>query len=167
MIDRVSGLNFLGFDYHWICELGTHWFKVINRISRTAGVMRRLKRWLPNLAMYDSLTLIHFFFTITICDLNGCDHESSNTGSLNVSANIYDTCTQHLLKMVNKKMQDPLYLTEMFRTHSKLSFSGHIKRDILDVCSNKQYIGIWYAVMLCQWFCRKYTNELSYGSSFV
>ena len=67
-IERVTEFNFLGLTINEHLTWKSHADKVANKISRTLGVMNRLKRYLPLSAlktMYDSLILSHLQFGIT------------------------------------------------------------------------------------------------------
>ena len=67
-IERVSCFNFLGLTINEFMNWSTHSAKIANKISRTLGIMNRLKRYLPFSAMklmYDSLILSHLQFGIT------------------------------------------------------------------------------------------------------
>ena len=68
IIERVSCFNFLGLTINEFMNWSSHSAKITNRISRTLGIMNRLKRYLPFSAMklmYDSLILSHLQFGIT------------------------------------------------------------------------------------------------------
>ena len=68
VIERVREFNFLGLTINESLNWSSHCSKIANRISRTLGVMNRLKRYLPFSAlklMYDSLILPHLQFGIT------------------------------------------------------------------------------------------------------
>ena len=67
-IERVTEFNFLGLTVNEYMNWNSHTQKIANKISRTLGVMNRLKRYLPISAMklmYDSLILSHLQFEIT------------------------------------------------------------------------------------------------------
>ena len=66
--ERVTEFNFLGLTVNEYMNWNSHTQKIANKISRTLGVMNRLKRYLPFSAMklmYDSLILSHLQFGIT------------------------------------------------------------------------------------------------------
>ena len=68
IIERVTEFNFLGLTVNEYMNWNSHTQKIANKISRTLGVMNRLKRYLPFSAMklmYDSLILSHLQFGIT------------------------------------------------------------------------------------------------------
>ena len=68
IIERVTEFNFLGLTVNEYMNWNTHTQKIANKISRTLGIMNRLKRYLPFSAMklmYDSLILSHLQFGIT------------------------------------------------------------------------------------------------------
>ena len=71
IIERVTEFNFLGLTVNEYMNWNSHTQKIANKISRTLGVMNRLKRYLPFSAMklmYDSLILSHLQFGITNWD---------------------------------------------------------------------------------------------------
>ena len=68
LIERVTEFNFLGLTENEYMNWNSHVPKIANKISRTLGVMNRLKRYLPTSAMklmHDSLILSHLQFGIT------------------------------------------------------------------------------------------------------
>ena len=68
LIEQVTEFNFLGLTVNEYMNWNSHTQKIVNKISRTLGVMKRLKRYLPLSAMklmYDSLILSHLQFGIT------------------------------------------------------------------------------------------------------
>ena len=68
LIEQVTEFNFLGLTVNEFMIWNSHTQKIANKISRTLGVMNRLKRYLPISAMklmYDSLILSHLQFGIT------------------------------------------------------------------------------------------------------
>ena len=68
LIELVTEFNFLGLTVNEYMNWNSHTQKIANKISRTLGVMNRLKQYLPISAMklmYDSLILSHLQFGIT------------------------------------------------------------------------------------------------------
>ena len=68
IIERMTEFNFLGLTINEFMNWNSHASKISNKISRTLGVMNRLKRYLPLSAMklmYCSLILSHLQFAIT------------------------------------------------------------------------------------------------------
>ena len=68
VIERVTEFNFLGLTINEFMNWNSHSSKISNKISRTLGVMNRLKRYLLFSAlklMYSSLILSHLQFAIT------------------------------------------------------------------------------------------------------
>ena len=68
LIEQVTEFNFLGLTVNEFMNWNSYTHKIANKISRTLGVMNRLKRYLPISAMklmYDSLILSHLGFGIT------------------------------------------------------------------------------------------------------
>ena len=68
LIEQVTEFNFLGLTVNEYMNWNSHTQKIANKISRTLGVMNRLKQYLPISAMklmYDSLILLHLQFGIT------------------------------------------------------------------------------------------------------
>ena len=67
-IERVTTFDFLGITINEYINWNAHTSKIANNISRTLGVINRLKRYLPISVMklmYDSLILSHLQFGIT------------------------------------------------------------------------------------------------------
>ena len=67
-IEIVSNFNFLGLTINEHLDWGAHLSKIAAKISRTLGVMNRLKKFLPFSAlklMYESLISSHLQFNIT------------------------------------------------------------------------------------------------------
>ena len=67
-IERVTTFNLLGLTINEFINLSAHTSKIANEISRTLGVMNRLKMYLPipvMKLMYDSLIRSHLQFGIT------------------------------------------------------------------------------------------------------
>ena len=56
-IERVSCFNFLGLTINEFNNRSTHSAKIANKISRTLGIMNRLKRYLP----FSALKLVYDF----------------------------------------------------------------------------------------------------------
>ena len=68
IIEKVNEFNFLGLTFNEFLNWHSHSAKISNKISRTLGVMNRLKRYLPFSSMklmYDSLVLSHLEFGIS------------------------------------------------------------------------------------------------------
>ena len=68
LMERVTEFIFLGLTVNEYMNWNSHIKKIANKISRTLGVMNRLRRYLPISAiklMYDSLILSHLQFGIT------------------------------------------------------------------------------------------------------
>ena len=66
-IERVTEFNFLGFTIDEHLNWSPHIQKVSNKISRTLGIMNRLKRFLPTNILrliYNSLILPYFQYSI-------------------------------------------------------------------------------------------------------
>ena len=66
-IERVTEFNFLGLTIDEHLNWSPHIQKVSNKISRTLGIMNRLKRFLPTNALrliYNSLILPYFQYSI-------------------------------------------------------------------------------------------------------
>ena len=68
IIEKVNEFNLLGLTINEFLNWRSHSAKIANKISRTLGVMNRLKRYLPFSAMklmYESLVLSHLQFGIS------------------------------------------------------------------------------------------------------
>ena len=83
IIEKVNEFNFLGLTINEFLNWRSHSAKITNKISRTLGVMNRLKRYLPFSAMklmYDSFVLSHLQFGISCWGFE-CDFEYLNCKS--------------------------------------------------------------------------------------
>ena len=72
-IQRVSDFNFLGVTINEHIDWSPHINKLSNKISRTLGVMNKLKRCLPHAIMKlmcNSLIQTHLYFGITVWGYN-------------------------------------------------------------------------------------------------
>ena len=68
VVEKVTEFNFFGLTINEFMNRSSHSSKIANKISRTLGILNRLKRYLPTSAMklmYDSLVLSHLQFGIT------------------------------------------------------------------------------------------------------
>ena len=82
-IERVAEFNFLGLTVNEYMNWNSHTQEIANKISRTLGVMNRLKRYLPISAMklmHDSLIISHLQFGIQTGALNGIAYQSYKNG---------------------------------------------------------------------------------------
>ena len=142
-IERVSCFNFPGLNINEFMNWSSHSADIANRISRTLGIMNRLKRYLPFSVMklqYDSLILSHLQFGITCWgfewnrifklqkrDLRIMKNIKYNAHTaplfkepemLNVK-NIFDVqCMKFWYKFVNKSL--PEYFGTMFTFNNEL-----------------------------------------------
>ena len=67
-IERVQEFNFLGLTINEYLDWSSHCNKIAFKISRTLGIMNRLKHELPSIIlklMYDALIMSHFQYCIT------------------------------------------------------------------------------------------------------
>ena len=72
-VQRVSDFNFLGVTINEHIDWSPHINKLSNKISRTLGVMNKLKRCLPHAIMklmYNSLIQTYLYFGITVWGYN-------------------------------------------------------------------------------------------------
>ena len=72
-IDRVHEFNFLGTIIHETLEWTCHIDKVANKISRTLGILNKLKHVLPVYTlktMYDALIVPHLNYNIILLGFN-------------------------------------------------------------------------------------------------
>ncbi len=69
VIEKVKDFNFLGLELNKHLTWKTHTNKVSNSISKTIGILNRLKHFLPikiKLTLYNSLTLSHINYCLLI-----------------------------------------------------------------------------------------------------
>ena len=72
-VQRVSDFNFLGVTINEHIDWSPHRNKLSNKITRTLGVMNKLKRFVPHAIlklMYNSLIQTHLYFGITVWGYN-------------------------------------------------------------------------------------------------
>ena len=142
IIERVTEFNFLGLTVNEYMNWNSHTHKIANKISRTLGVMNRLKRYLPFSAMklmYDSLILSHLQFGITnwgfewerISKLQNGPFASWQTACIMRTRNLFKKltllkvkdifdvqCLKFWYKFVNNKL--PKYFRDMFKFNHEL-----------------------------------------------
>ncbi len=71
-IDRVSDFNFLGLTMNEHLSWKNHIDKLSNKISKTMGVLNKLKDFVPlnaRVMIYNSLILSHINYCILACGL--------------------------------------------------------------------------------------------------
>ena len=154
LIERVTEFNFLGLTVNEYMNWNSHTQKIANKISRTLGVMNRLKRYLPISAMklmYDSWILSHLQFGITnwgfewdrISKLQKRDLRIITNSKYNAHTDplfkqlhllkvkdIFDVqCLKFWHKFVNKKL--PNYFRDMFKYNYELHEIGTRSHDQL------------------------------------
>ena len=143
IIERVTEFNFLGLTVNEYMNWNSHTQKIANKISRTLGVMNRLKRYLPFSAMklmYDSLILSHLQFGITNWGFEWERISKLQKRALRIMTNsrynahteplfkqltllkvkdIFDVqCLKFWYKFVNNKL--PKYFRDMFKFNHEL-----------------------------------------------
>ena len=105
LIEQVTEFNFLGLTVNEYMNWNSHTQKNANKISRTLGVMNRLKRYLPLSAMklmYDSLILSHLQFGITNWGFEWDCISKLQTRALRIMTNSrYNAHTEPLFKQLH------------------------------------------------------------------
>ena len=154
LIERVTEFNFLGLTVNEYMNWNSHVQKIANKISRTLGVMNRLKRYLPISAMklmYDSLILSHLQFGITNWGFEWDRISKLQKRALRIMTNsgynahteplfkqlyllkvkdIFDVqCMKFWYKFVNKKL--PNYFRDMFKYNHEVHDIGTRSHDQL------------------------------------
>ena len=154
LIERVTEFNFLGLTVNEYMYWNSHTQKIANKISRTLGVMNRLRRYLPISAMklmYDSLILSHLQFGITNWGFEWDRISKLQKRALRIMTNskynvhteplfkelqlpkikdIFDVqCLKFWDKFVNKKL--PNYFRDMFKYNYELHKIGTRSHDQL------------------------------------
>ena len=154
LIERVTEFNFLGLTVNEYMNWNSHVQKIANKISRTLGVMNRLKRYLPISAMklmYDSLILSHLQFGITNWGFEWDRVSKLQKRALRIMTNsrynahteplfiqlyllkvkdIFDVqCMKFWYKFVNKKL--PNYFRDMFKYNHEVHDIGTRSHDQL------------------------------------
>ena len=143
IIQRVKTFSFLGLTINEFMNWSSHSSKIANKISRTLGVMNRLKRFLPFSAMklmYSSLILSHLQFAITCWGFEWERLAKLQKRAIRIMTNSkYNAHTDPLLKESKLfKIKDifdvqfmkfwyecvnqtvPIYLSSMFRYNHEL-----------------------------------------------
>ena len=143
IIEWVTEFNFLGLTVKEYMNWNSHTQTIANKISRTLGVMNRLKRYLPFSAMklmYDSLILSHLQFGITNWGFEWERISKLQKRALRIMTNsrynahtepllkkltllkvkdIFDVqCLKFWYKFVNNKL--PKYFRDMFKFNHEL-----------------------------------------------
>ena len=154
LIERVTEFNFLGLTVNEYMNWNSHVQKIANKISRTLGVMNRLKRYLPISAMklmYDSLILSHLQFGITNWGFEWDRISKLQKRALRIMTNsgynahteplfkqlyllkvkdIFDVqCMKFWYNFVNKKL--PNYFRDMFKYNHEVHDIGTRSHDQL------------------------------------
>ena len=155
LIERVTEFNFLGLTVNEYMNWNSHVKKIAKyKISRTLGVMNRLKRYLPISAMklmYDSLILSHLQFGITNWGFEWDRILKLQKRALRIMTNsrynahteplfkqlyllkvkdIFDVqCMKFWYKFVNKKL--PNYFRDMFKYNHEIHDIGTRSHDQL------------------------------------
>ena len=124
VIERVKDFNFLGitFDEHmsWNPQLN----KISSKISKTLGIMSRLKRYLPQeilLNIYNSLIMPHIQYGI-LC----WGHKSGRIMKLQkrairlITCSKYNSHTEPLYKKLKCLKVSDIYTQNMLKFHFKL-----------------------------------------------
>jgi hypothetical protein len=137
-IERVTDFNFLGITLNESLSWHSHTSKIAGKISRTIGVMNRLKHILPQCAlklMYHSLILSHLQYGILVWGFESNRIEKlqkrairvlaqakynahteplfKDLGLLKINDVFHLTCMKFWYKFVNKTL--PCYFKTMFR----------------------------------------------------
>ena len=147
-IARVSSFNFLGLNLDEHMSWNSHINKVSNRISRSLGVMNRIKRFLPTYAlklMYNSLILPHLQYSILTWGYKADRLIKLQKRAVRiVTCSKYNSHTDPLFRKLNiLKLTDifvlcnlkfyfkyeggtlPHYFTHMFQEHQHAYFTRH------------------------------------------
>ena len=152
LIEQVTEFNFIGLTVNAFLNCNSHTHKIANKISRTLGVMNRLKRYLPISAMklmYDSLILSHLQFGITNWGFEWDRISKLQKRALRIMTNsrynahteplfkqlhllkvkdIFDVqCLKFWYKLVNNEL--PNYFRNMFTYNHELHDFGTRNRD--------------------------------------
>ena len=142
VIQRVTEFSFLGLTINEFMNWKSHSSKISNKISRTMGVINRLKRYLPFSAlkrMYSFLILSHLQFAITSWGFEWERLSKLKKRAIRIMTNskynahtdplfksliswyldIFDVqCMKFWYKYVNNNV--PIYFASMFRYNHKL-----------------------------------------------
>ena len=114
LVERVTEFNFLGLTIDEHLNWKSHIQKVSNKVSRSIGVLNRLKKFLPLTVLrilYNALILLHFQFSILAWGFNPGRLNKLQKRAIRVITSIkYNAHVEPLLKMLNL-----LRLTDIFK----------------------------------------------------
>ena len=133
VIERVTEFNFLGLTINEFMNWNSHSSKISNKISRTLGVMNRLKRYLPFSAlklMYSSLILSHLQFAITSWGFEWERLSKLQKRAIRIMTSNAHNALRHRIPELLCKF--PTAVLEKARTHSIMSFASHVKFHLID-----------------------------------
>ena len=123
-IERVSEFNFLGIVINENMDWSSHIFKISNKISRTIGILNRLKRFLPSgilRQIYCSLILPHLHYGILIWGFKSSKLSKLQKRAVRCITNSkYNAHSEPLLKKLNLLKIEDIFLTAVLKFYYKL-----------------------------------------------
>ena len=123
-IERVNEFNFLGIIIDENLLWAGHIPKILNKISRTIGVINRLKRFLPLTILreiYSSLILPHLHYGILIWGFKCSRLTKLQKRAVRcISNSKYNAHSEPLLKQLNLLKIEDIFLMSVLRFYYKL-----------------------------------------------
>ena len=120
-IDRVHEFNFLGTIIHETLEWTRHIDKVANKISRTLGILNKLKHVLPVYTlktMYDALIVPHLNYSILLWGFNSNRMSKLQKKAIRIiTCGKYNSHTEPMFKRLNLLKVDDIFTCQWTFSH--------------------------------------------------
>ena len=123
LVERVTEFNFLGLTIDEHLNWKSHIQKVSNKVSRSIGVLNRLKKFLPLtvlIILYNALILPHFQFSILAWGFNpGRLNKLQKRAIMVITNTKYNALVEPLLKMLNLLRLTDIYKINLLKLFYK------------------------------------------------
>ena len=122
---RVEDFNFLGLTIDQHMTWNAHIQKISNKISRSLGVMNRLKRYLPQnilRTIYNSLILPHINYSILVWEFKSSRISKLQKRAVRmISCSKYNAHTEPLFKSLNLLKVEDIFKIKILKFYYKYS----------------------------------------------
>ena len=122
---RVEDFNFLGLTIDQHMTWNAHIQKISNKISRSLGVMNRLKRYLPQnilRTIYNSLILPHINYSILVWGFKSSRISKLQKRAVRmISCSKYNAHTEPLFKSLNLLKVEDIFKIKILKFYYKYS----------------------------------------------
>ena len=132
-IDRVHEFNFLGTIIHETLEWTRHIDKVANKISRTLGILNKLRYVLPVYTlktMYDALIVPHLNYNILLCGTE-CQNYNNKKAIRIITCGKYNSHTEPIFKRLNLLKVDDIFTCQCMSFYHK-----HVNNNVPLFCKS-------------------------------